>query len=418
METYLSIIENNLNHSAIYIVAVTIAISLLICLLAVMGSRRKALKQIAALEKAQAMHEQAQAQLSEDLQATQEQLQHLKNELAIKDSHITQLEQEKQAAQRQAERATILEEEISQHRHKLAEMLDTLAKDFTLEAAVYDSADAEQENLLWQRHDAALAQLGQRLQAEEQRRKTLELTQQAAQTQLTEKETSLQELRQALDAQIVQFANLKKDFTEQQTLMQAQLDGSEAELAKLQAKNRSNKAAISKLETGRMQVFNDLNLAAQKIRRLEMALTDKTNTIGPIKQEPIAEQHTVPDTIAPNPEPLGIQTDSPAGQAPEHDDPPVTAESPVADAPEPQHEAPPTGQATAEAAQRFNKLLGVIGLGKQQAAKADDEPVTAEAPQDTTVGQPSGQNDGSAPANPISGQLKGWFEKVTAFSKK
>ncbi len=305
-------------------------------------------------------------------------------------------------------------------------MLDTLAKEFTLEAAVYDSADAEQEDLLWQRHSLALAQLAQRLQTEEQHRKTLELAQQTAQTQLTEKGAALDELKQALDNQAAQIANLKQDFTEQNALMQTQLDNSQEELAKLQAKNRSNKATISKLETGRMQVFNDLNLALQKICQLEAVLANKATAVEPTKQEPLVQQHAASESIAPKQKPLSIQTEAPAEQPSGESREPAPQASPAAKAPEPQQEASPAGQAQAEppetapqAAQLFGKLLGAIGLGKRQAseAPAPTENAAPEALQDTTE-QPLGQNGETAPASLIPEQLKVFFKKATAFSKK
>ncbi|MDD5276154.1 MAG: hypothetical protein PHR16_08735 [Methylovulum sp.] len=487
MESYLSIIENNLGYSAIHIATGIIVIVILICLLGVMGSRRKAIKQVAALEKTQADLEQAQTQLSENLQASQEQLQHLENELTAKNH---QIEQEKQTAQHQAGRVALLEEQINQRRHKLAEVLDTLAKDFTLEAAVYDSADEEQEDLLWQRHSAALGQLTQRLQTEEQRRKALELSRQTTQTQLAEKEAILGELRQTLDAQTAQIANLEQSINEQQALMQGQLDNSTAELAKLQTKNHAYAATIGKLETGRMQVFNDLNLATQKIHQLESALTNKEKGVEPIKQEPIApvptaqeaavqqtiEQEPVAQKRAPSlpqleeaavsqlPQPETAETTQQAAprfnkllgtiglgkkQPVEELSEPATEElpadqpemaeftqqttpqvnklfgafglgkkQPAEDRSEPVTEEPPadqpeTAESTQQATPRVNKLLGAIGLGKKQPA----EDTETKSDLDTTR-QPVSENDETTPANPMPEQLKGFFQKITAFTKK
>jgi chromosome segregation ATPase len=105
------------------------------------------------------------------------------------------------------------------------------------------------------------------------RRKVAQLSQElaAAHTVHEQLNAAQQQLQQHHDnehALQAQLAETEQIITEQQTAQSVL----EATLAKLQAKNGQYKTYIGRLELSRMKVFNDLNLSAQKIRQLESAL--------------------------------------------------------------------------------------------------------------------------------------------------
>lgn len=363
MQTYLSIIENNLYYAVIFTATGVIIASIILCFLIRARYRSKVVNLSAALEKEQSADMQERTLLNDKLNRADETIKQLEEELNNKKAHIEQIENTIPAFQAQAEQATILEEEIKQRNDYLVELLDTFEKEFGLDAGDLAIFDSLQEETLWQRHSAVIAALINRLHAEEQSRAELEQTQRTWQMQLIEKEADLQELsktledqrahsaqieqhlaeqqamiqeqqnteatlqdlRKTLDGQHAYIAQIEQNFAEQQnneaalqdlrntieeqcahiaqieqnlaeqqTMMQEQQTSAEEDILKLQAKNRSYKAYIGKLESGRMKVFNDLNLAAQKIHQLEIALENKASVVEPITPvEPIEQEPAV-----------------------------------------------------------------------------------------------------------------------------
>lgn len=363
MQTYLSIIENNLCSAVFYAAAGIIIASVMLCILIRSRYRSKVVSLGAALEKEQTANEQERIQLSDNLRLADEKTKQLEEELNNKNARIEQIENAIPAFQAQAEQATILEEEIKQRNDYLVELLDTFEKEFGLDAndlAVFDSL---QEETLWQRHSAVIGALINRLHAEEQSRAELEQTQRTWQMQLIEKESeaqglnktiedqrahiaqieqhlaqqqamiqeqqnteaTLQDLRKTLDGQHAYIAQIEQNFAEQQNneaalqdlrntveeqcahiaqieqslaeqqeIMQEQQAAAEENILKLQTKIRAYKAYIGKLELGRMKVFNDLNLAAQKIHQLEIALENVPPVVEPAASvEPLVEEAAV-----------------------------------------------------------------------------------------------------------------------------
>ncbi|MDP2904177.1 MAG: hypothetical protein Q8N96_13905 [Methylovulum sp.] len=279
MQAYLAIIEKAIVENGLYnfvfFAAVGIFIaSMLLCLLIRARYRNKVANLDAELTTERVTHEQERVQLSDNLNAAHEKIQQQEEELTVQSNRIEQIERDKQAAQIGAARAAVLEGEIQQRNQYLLELLNTFEKELGLAA---DVPEASGPDGLWQRHRAVIAGLANRLQTEERRCSELEQILLTGQTVLAEKEAALEELRNIADEQVAHSAKTEQDFA-------ARLSNTENTFSKLQKKHQVYKAYFGRLAWGRMQVFNDLNLAAHKIHQMETDSQTKEVPIEPITQ--------------------------------------------------------------------------------------------------------------------------------------
>ncbi|MDD2724749.1 MAG: hypothetical protein PHH59_12095 [Methylovulum sp.] len=206
MQSYLAMIQNALGGVDVpmYFAAALLIASIALCLL-VRGRYRGKLKKLGSeLVQAQMAHEQ--------LKATQEGLQQSEEALRL---FKTQTEQAHQ---------------------QVAAFLETVGKEW---AIAYDQdAATDHDGDIWQRQEYVVSQLINRLK-------------------------EMQNNQQNWDMQLDVLNNTFAEQREVQSNM-------EDMLANLQTKNQAYKEYTAKLETNRMKVFNDLNLSAQKIRQLTL----------------------------------------------------------------------------------------------------------------------------------------------------
>ncbi|MDO9105181.1 MAG: hypothetical protein Q7U57_09500 [Methylovulum sp.] len=271
MQTYLTIIENNLGGSVIFAAVGVFIASMLLCLLISARYRNKLAKADIALKNERVAYEQERMQSSDGLNAAHEKIQQQEAALTAQADRIEQIEHEKQAAQAVAARVAILEEENRERNRQVLELLDTLEREWELDADTADAGD------LWQRLHVVIAALGSRLHTEQRRCAEMEQILLAGQTMLAEKETALEELTSAVDGQVALLAEAEQAFDEQ-------LNTAQLSLAKLQAKYLAYKRYFGRLAWGRMRVFNDLNIAAQRLHQLESSLAG-AHAVEPVIQQ-------------------------------------------------------------------------------------------------------------------------------------
>ncbi len=273
MQTYLAIIDKiileNGWYNFVFFAAIGIFIaSMLLCLVIRARYRSKVVSLDAELTQERAIHAQERMQLSDDLNVAHEKIQQQEGDLTNQVSRIEQIESEKQAAQVGAARTAKLEGEIQQRNQYLLELLNTFEKDLELVTDGQMAVDVTDTDNLWQRHRAVMAELTNRLQTEERRCSELEQILQTGQTMLAEKEAVLEALRQSINDQVAHIAKTEQDFV-------VQLNNADTALLRLQTKYRVYKKYFGGLAWGRMQVFNELNLAVHRIHQLDVGLETK-----------------------------------------------------------------------------------------------------------------------------------------------
>jgi nicotinamide mononucleotide adenylyltransferase len=172
------------------------------------------------------------------LDAAQQQTQKLQEELS---ANTARMQESEIAANTATQRALDLERRITEHNMQLTDSLRALTISFTLDRPTSSAeGDLDLEGL-WQQYSAAIAQLTERLRAEQQTKTELQQAYQAETARLTEKETLLETLQAQLDTQTHQLAKLEKQnaLLQQQILDTAQKQHSDlarlAELEKLAA---------------------------------------------------------------------------------------------------------------------------------------------------------------------------------------
>jgi|GEM_PF-7001443 len=299
MQTYLVmfekvIIENGLFSSVIFAGAGLFIISILLCFLIRARYRNRLVNLDTELKKECVNHEEDRRQLSDNLNAAHEKIQQQEEQLTTQSSRIELIENDKQAAEAVAERATILEGQRNQY---LLELLDKLEKECGLETDAQVASDAASEGALWQRHGTVITALTNRLHTEERRCAELEQILQHGQTMLAEKEAALEALRHTVNEQAGHIAKTEQDFVEQ-------MKHAGVALSKLQAKYQSYNRYFGSLAFGRMQVFNDLNILAHKIHQLETDIKTEEAHVELItlqenqdEEQPVIEEQSIVASI-------------------------------------------------------------------------------------------------------------------------
>lgn len=393
METYVAIFEEILASLGLSVTHVTlgiIAFCVLTTLLAVLGSGRKAGKLATALAKARADHDLTRAQLTENAQTAQSQIQQLEAQLQLKNAD---LEQQKQALQSQTDRVQTLQQHINQRSQDLRLLLTSLEQDFALQPAETADINSLEEAALWQRHSAVIADLANSLRAAKQQLLTLQAKSRSCKVHTDKLEVGRMQVFNDLNMATQKIRYLETSLNNK--LLEEQ--------NKAATKLHAYKADIDKLELDRMQVFNDLNLAVQKIRQLETTLKNKEQQIEAKKQEPIEQKKATP---APEPEekPKGRPTDEPAEeikqaqpllveainnlglgkqQLPEDSNKEIKEERQHQEKPAEPIKTEPTEE-TRQPNALFARVVNTLGLGKKQLPPEDNsEEIKKERAQET-----------------------------------
>ncbi|MDD1641611.1 MAG: hypothetical protein LUQ68_09095 [Methylococcaceae bacterium] len=282
METYLPIIKSTLADwiqvtvdNTKYAVALAIAVWLLCTIL--YSIRIAFLKrQAIASEKA---HIEKQNDLNAALNTAQQQMQQIQEELA---ANTEQMEQAKQFAQKEAERAVKLEEQLTQRNKQVAGIIQSLHTSFDLgERPVPVMGDIKAEGL-WQQHDRVINLITTRLQSEQQAKTEILQEQQ---------EKAQQVLSQTLEKHLAELARLTE--LEQQAL---DLVNTKQQITQLEEKLNVKDTLITQLEKDKSveQVkvqAQPAPLMQEKIETIiELPKTEEEVTSAPsdIKEEPVS----------------------------------------------------------------------------------------------------------------------------------
>ena len=222
METYLPIIKATLAdwlqltlNNPLYAAALAAVVFLLT---AILYSIR-----IASLNKEHRASEKAQIEKQNSLKAAldtaQQQMQQMQEQLA---ANTAQMEQARQVAQQESQRAAGLEEQLSQRNQQIAGIIQILATRFDLgERPLPVMGDIKAEDL-WQQHDRVVNLLSTRLQSEQQAKTELQHAYQAETAKRAEKEALLETMQSTLSTQTIQLSKLEQALEEQKALLQEQ----------------------------------------------------------------------------------------------------------------------------------------------------------------------------------------------------
>ncbi|WP_442497274.1 hypothetical protein [Methylobacter sp. sgz302048] len=164
------------------------------------------------------------------IDAAQQQAQKLQEELG---ANTARMEESEIVANKATQRALDLEKRITEHNVKLADSLRTLTISFNLDRpASATEGELEMEGLL-QQYSAVIAQLTERLRAEQQTKTELQQAYQTETAKLTEKETLLETLQAQVDAQTQQLAGLREQNASLQQQISDSAQNQQANLARL-----------------------------------------------------------------------------------------------------------------------------------------------------------------------------------------
>ena len=401
METYLPIIKSTLAdwiqvtvNNTKYAVALAIAVWLLCTIL--YSIRIAFLKrQAIASEKA---HIEKQNDLNAALNTAQQQMQQIQEELA---ANTEQMEQAKQFAQKEAERAVKLEEQLTQRNKQVAGIIQSLHTSFDLgERPVPVMGDIKAEGL-WQQHDRVINLITTRLQSEQQAKTELQQSYQAETAKRVEKEALLETLQSTLATQTSQLSKLEQALEEQKSILQEQQEKAQQVLSQTLEKHLAELARLTELEQQALDLVN----TKQQITQLEEKLNVKDTLITQLEKDKSVEQVKVQA----QPAPLMQEKIETIIELPK-------TEEEVTSAPSNMEEEPvsPVKEQTGGVA---GKLKGLFGKTKQEPIASEPEPAETRRYEEEI--QPMPVEVEEQPETPVkehtagvAGKLKGLFGKT------
>ena len=291
METYLPIIKAILSdwlqltlNNPYYAAALAIAVWLLT---AILYSIR-----IASLNRKNNASEKARIEMQNNLNTAQQQMQLMQAELA---ANTEQMEQARQLAQKESQRATGLEEQLSQRNQQVAGIIQSLHTSFDLgERPLPVMGDIKAEGL-WQQHDRVINLLTTRLQSEQQAKTELQQSYQAETVKRAEKEALIETLQTTLATQTSQVSKLEQALEEQKSMLQEQQDKAQQVLSQALEKHLAELARLTELEQQALELVN----TRQQLTQLEEKLNVKDALITQLEKDKTVEQVKVQAQPAP-----------------------------------------------------------------------------------------------------------------------
>jgi nicotinamide mononucleotide adenylyltransferase len=219
------------------------------------------------------------------IDAAQQQAQKLQEELS---ANTARMEESEIAANKATQRALDLERRITEHNVKLADSVRALAISFNLDRpASATEGELEMEGL-WQQYSAVIAQLTERLRAEQHTQTELQQAYQTETAKLVEKETLLGTLQAQVDAQTQQLAGLR----EQNTSLQQQISGTaQNQQANLTRLAELERLAVEWAHAKTQQLQLEEKIFAQNIL---IAQLQKDKQVESIEPPVIEEQQSAP----------------------------------------------------------------------------------------------------------------------------
>ncbi|MEF3075371.1 hypothetical protein V2P20_10060 [Methylobacter sp. Wu1] len=233
------------------------------------------------------------------IDATQQQAQKLQEELS---ANTARMEESENVANKATQRALDLEKRITEHNVKLADGLRTLTISFNLDRPTSANEGELEIEGLWQQYSAVIAQLTERLRAEQQTKTELQQAYQTETAKLAEKETLLETLQAQVDAQTQQLTGLREQNTSLQQQISDTAQDQQANLARLAELERLA-AEWAHAKTLQLQleekIFTQNILIAQlqKDKPIEPPVIEEQQSAPVEFEEPLAEAPAEPVEI-------------------------------------------------------------------------------------------------------------------------
>ncbi len=282
METYLPVIKTILSdwfqltlNNPLYAAALATVVWLLT---AIVYSIK-----VAFLKKKNIASEKARIEMQNSLDTTQQQKQLIQEELT---ANTGQMQKDKQLAQKEAERATGLEEQLSQRNKQIAGIIQTLATSFDLGERPLPVTENIKAEGLWQQHDRVITLLTARLHSERKAKTELQQSYQAETIKRAEKEALIDALQTSLVSQTSLFSKLEQGLEEQKSILLQQQDNTHLVLAQALEKHLSELARLTELDQQALELVN----TRQKLTQFEEKLNAKDALIAQLEKDKTTDQ--------------------------------------------------------------------------------------------------------------------------------
>ena len=353
---------------------------------------------VASLKKANVVAEKARIEMQNNLDTAQQKMQLMQEELT---ATLGQMEKDQQLAQKEAERAEKLEEQLTQRNQQVAGIIQSLHTRFDLgERPLPVMSDIKAEDL-WQQHDRVINLIATRLQSEQQAKIELQQSYQAETVKRAEKEALLETLQTTLATQTGKLFKLEQALEEQKSTLQEQQDKAQQILSQTQEKHLAELARLPGLEQQALELVN----TRQHLTQLEEKLNAKDALITQLEKDKSVEQVKVQA----QPAPLKQEKIETIIELPR-----TEAEIPSSPSDVEQLSVSPVKEQTGGVA---GKLKGLFGKSKQEPITA--EPAAVETGQNEEEIQPARVEVEKQPVTPVkeqtggvTGKLKGLFGKA------
>ncbi len=278
------------------------------------------------IRKNEKLHTAKQAELSAQIDITQQELKSAQDQLLIS---TEQLQLVQQTAESESERAKNHESLVNQRNEQISNLIQSLAIKFDLgERPVPLMGDIKADGL-WQQHDRVTILLAHRLQTEQQAKAQLDQAYQVETLQRRELEALRDTLQTTLITQQNELSKLEQALEDQKSILKAQQDKADQALAEALTHSQAELARIPLLEQQLQanannnqqstQLLAALAAKDQLIADLEKNIPEPVINISPeiITPEPkhvsppVDSSYVAPVTLS-EPEPAEIKTESPA----------------------------------------------------------------------------------------------------------
>ena len=228
--------------------------------------------------------------MQNNLSIAQQKMQQIQEELT---ANTEQMQKDQQLAQKEVQRATGLEELLSQRNKQIAGGIQTLATSFDLgERPLPVMGDIKAEGL-WQQHDRVITLLTTRLRSEQQAKIELQQSYQAETLKRAEKEALIEALQTTLVTQTSQLSKLEQALEEQKSMLQQQQDNAQQVLSQTLEKHLSELARLTELEQQALDLVN----TRQQLTQLEEKLNAKDALITQLeKNKPVDQVKVQPQS--------------------------------------------------------------------------------------------------------------------------
>jgi hypothetical protein len=282
------------------------------------------------------------------IDAAQQQAQKLQEELS---ANTARMEESEIAANTATQRALDLERRITEHNIKLNDSLRALTISFDLDRPASSAEGDLEPESLWQQYSAAIAQLTERLRAEQQAKTELQQIYQSETAKLAEKETLLETLQAQLDAQAHRLAGLE----EQNALLQQQIsDAAQKQQSETARLVELEKPAVEQAHAETQQLPPEEDAFAQNVLIEQLEKAGQAEQIQPS----IVEQQHAP-----------VELEETSAMATDIEQPSLT----------PVHN--PINEVN-------SKIAHIFGGAKEQIAKLDEKAASWPAAADKTAEEP------------------------------